>query len=90
MCKWEEKKRKQSNKGLLESQQDIKMCKKPRSSGKKGLREKEIVSQAEPDIIVKIENISSSSHFSGPYIRMNIIQEVSAVPSFDVTDSQAF
>ena len=99
------KKRKQSSKGLLESQQDIKLCKaqdallesqqdiklcKAQDAGKKGLREKEIVSQAEPDIIVKIENISSSRHFSGPYIRMNIIQEVSAVPSFDVTDSQAF
>ena len=83
------KKRKQSSKGLLESQQDIKLC-KAQDAGKKGLREKEIVSQAEPDIIVKIENISSSRHFSGPYIRMNIIQEVSAVPSFDVTDSQAF
>lgn len=82
-----EKKEKQSSKGLLESQQDIKMC-KAQDSGKKGLREKEIVSQAELDIIVKKENISSSRPFSCPYIRMNTVQGVSALASFDVTGSQ--
>ena len=87
MCKWG-KKKKQNSKGLLESHQDIKLC-KAQDSGKKGLREKEIVSQAEPDIIVKKENSSSSRPFSCPYITMNIVQGVSALPSFDVTGSQA-
>lgn len=74
-----EKKKKPNSKCLLESQQDIKLC-KAQDSGKKGLREKEIVSQAEPDIIIKKENISSSRPFSCPYIRMNIVQGVSALP----------
>lgn len=71
-----EKKKKPNSKCLLESQQDIKLC-KAQDSGKKGLREKEIVSQAEPDIIIKKENISSSRPFSCPYIRVNIVQGVS-------------